>query len=250
MRPLQGLPSKSFRAGVDFDDVVRLYDFDRRLRLICLDAIEQAEVALRAAINNELAVALGPHFYLDGCAFERLSGQQVFLKKVLDAKYLAIAHYYERYDEPPRPPIWAVTEAVTFGTLSKLFADLTLANRKLVARSFGYDETVLVSWFRSLNDLRNKCAHHNRVWNANFGANQPRIAKHVRAAFGSNPRTDLFYARAVVLAALLDALGRGEGWKQELVIHLQAHRSLADEAAMGCPPGWEVMPFWAPPPGR
>lgn len=208
MRPLQVLPTKAFQAGVTFDDVVQLYDFDRHLRLHCRDAIEQAEVALRAAINNRLSVALGPHFYLNPRSFEQPARQREFLKKVLDARYLAIGHYYDRYDDPALPPIWAITEAVTFGTLSKLFADLTLPSRKLVARTFGYDEKVLVSWFRSLNDLRNKCAHHNRVWNANFAANQPSMAREIRQVFGLQPRTNLFYARAVVLAALLDAVGR------------------------------------------
>ena len=158
---------------------------------------------------------------------------------------LAIGHYYDRYDDPALPPIWAVTEAVTFGTLSKLFADLTLSNRKLVARTFGYDENVPVSWFRSLNDFRSKCAHHNRVWNANFASNQPMVARGVRQVFGPQPRTDLFYARAVILAALLDAVGRSGTWKQGFVAHIRTHQPLVDEVTMECPPGWTAMPFWA-----
>ena len=45
------------------------------------------EVALRAAINNELSVAFGPHFYLNPRSFEQPARQREFLKKVLDARY-------------------------------------------------------------------------------------------------------------------------------------------------------------------
>ena len=248
MRPLQDLPAKTFRPGVAFPDIVALYDFDRRLRLICLDAIERVEVALRAAINNELAVALGPHFYLDRRAFERPQGFEAFRKKVGEADYLAITHYRQRYDRPASPPIWAVTEAVTFGTLSRLFAVLVRPHRKMVARAFGHDETILVSWFRAVNDLRNKCAHHNRTWNANMAPYQPKVAKRLAAAFG--PSQDTFYARAVVLAALLDAVGQGAEWRRDLARHVRDGQPLASAAAMGFPPGWEALPFWALPPSR
>jgi abortive infection bacteriophage resistance protein len=45
-----------------------------------------------------------------------------------------------------------------FGDLSKLYSNLHVKNRKLIATTFGYDEGALSSWFRSLNLLRNKCA--------------------------------------------------------------------------------------------
>lgn len=245
MRPLQDLPAKTFKPGAAFADIVALYDFDRRLRLLCLDAIERVEVALRAAINNGLAVALGPHFYLDRRAFERPQGFEAFRRKVDEADYLAITHYRHRYDRPPSPPIWAVTEAVTFGALSRFFADLNLANRKMVAQTFGYDETILVSWFRAVNDLRNKCAHHNRTWNANMAPYQPKVAKRLAAQFG--PRQDTFYARAVVLVALLDTMGQGVEWRRDLAAHVRAGQPLASASAMGFPLGWDQMPFWALP---
>ncbi len=248
MRPLQDVPAKTFKPGVAFADIVRLYDFDRQLRLICLDATERVEVALRAAINNELAVALGPHFHLDRGAFERPHGFEAFQEKVRQARYLAISHYHGRYDHPPAPPIWAVTEAVTFGTLSRLFADLVRPHRRMVARAFGYDEKILVSWFRSLNDLRNKCAHHNRTWNAHMLVDQPRIASRIAAQFG--PSQDRFYARAVVLGALLDEIGQGGPWRRDLARHVREAQPLASAAAMGFPPGWESMPFWVLPPSR
>lgn len=42
---------ETFRAGTDFNDVAGLYIFDRKLRLLVLDAIERIEVAIRTAIT-------------------------------------------------------------------------------------------------------------------------------------------------------------------------------------------------------
>ena len=51
MRPFQQPddPQHHFRPGAGFRDLSRLYDFDRRLRLLVMDAIERVEVAARAA---------------------------------------------------------------------------------------------------------------------------------------------------------------------------------------------------------
>lgn len=61
----KGNPSPRFLPGTSFDTVTALYDFDRRLRLLVLDAIERIEVAVRGSWASELAQRFGPHGYLD-----------------------------------------------------------------------------------------------------------------------------------------------------------------------------------------
>lgn len=48
-----------FRPGTDFNDIAGLYIFDRKLRLLMLDAIERVEVAIRTAVTYEIAHAYG-----------------------------------------------------------------------------------------------------------------------------------------------------------------------------------------------
>lgn len=241
MRPLQTLPSKVFMPGTTFDDVLALYNFDRELRLLSMDAIEKIEVALRAAIVNTLAVQHGPHFHLDSSQFTRQSDFTDFLATARDKEYLAITHYAAHYDVPPIAPIWAIAEALTFGDLSRLYSRLTKANRKSVARQFGYDEVVLVSWFRSLNTLRNMCAHHNRLWNAVLAVNTPMFANKLKSEFSSE-RT--FHARAVLIAALLLVIDPASTWKGQLKALLVRYPGV-DAAAMGFPLGWNETPFWS-----
>ena len=101
MRPLQDA-AKQFHPGVRVDDILALYDFDRRLRLVCLDAIDRIEVAFRAAIANTLANdrSCGPHFYLDAIHFQGLDEHRDFLKNVLGLriKNAPIKHYYDTYN--------------------------------------------------------------------------------------------------------------------------------------------------------
>jgi len=54
-----------FRPGTRFEDVLAVYVFDRRLRLLVLDAVERVEVAIRAGWAHRMAMEYGPHGYLD-----------------------------------------------------------------------------------------------------------------------------------------------------------------------------------------
>jgi len=240
MRPLQQLPGKTFSGGTRFEDVLTLYNFDRELRLLCLDAVERIEVALRAAIVNALSPVHGPHFHLESRHFETYERFREFMQTATSARYGAIQHYTERYNTPSLPPIWAVVEAITYGALSRLYSGLHVANRKLVAKWFGYDEKVLVSWFRSLNSLRNMCAHHNRLWNCDMRVDQPMAA---RAVAGEMTRTNTFYARAVAMAALLDAVEPHAEWNRKLVALVERYPGVP-VAAMGFPAGWSARPLW------
>ncbi len=241
MRALQG-PSKVFHPGTSFGSVMALYRFDRALRLLCLDAMEQIEVALRAAIISELAVPHGPHFYLSPEHFESASIYRGFVNKAVQADYLAIRHYQKRYNDPPYAPIWAICEAVTFGALSHFYSGLTTANRKRVARKFDLGERVLVSWFRTLSDLRNICAHHNRLWNAVMAVNKPVLGKVVRNEMTETAQ-DKFYGRAVIVVALLERIDSAADWKSRLKSLIKAYPAIPAQE-MGFPDDWLARTFW------
>jgi abortive infection bacteriophage resistance protein len=57
----------NFRPGTKFSEVVELYVFDKKLRLLMLDVIERIEIAFRVQITLELG-KLGPHAHRDATA--------------------------------------------------------------------------------------------------------------------------------------------------------------------------------------
>jgi abortive infection bacteriophage resistance protein len=60
-----GKPTDQFAAGTNLDTVWRRYNFDRRLRILLLDAIERIEVAVRTKFIYHFVHAHGPFGYLD-----------------------------------------------------------------------------------------------------------------------------------------------------------------------------------------
>lgn len=239
MRPFQDA-NKQFKPGVDFEQIIQLYEFDRELRLLCSDAIDRIEVALRSAIVSSLATSLGSHFHTEVSHFVYFGNFVKFWKDGLRISSTAIEHYRGKYSNPKEPPIWVLLEALTFGQVSTFFADLKRSNRQIVARAFGLHEKVLVNWFRALTTLRNKCAHHHRLWNATFNANMPMAPRHLNYVL---TRTNTFQAQAVVIFVLLQQIDRtiATDWRNKLSALLASYSNVVDLQSMGFTPN---DPFW------
>lgn len=176
----------SFKAGATFQNAVELYVFDKKLRLLVLDALERIEVAFRVEISHTLG-ELGAFSYLEpGYLFEGfaekvnqhkgITDHQLWLQKqaslITRSKEDFIRHNREKYGLPL--PIWVACEVWDFGTLSTLFGGMREEEQDIISAKYGIkDGRVLASWLRSLNYLRNVCAHHSRLWNRNI-VDQPK----------------------------------------------------------------------------
>jgi len=254
-----------FLAGMSFDDVLRLYVFDRELRLLLIDAIERLEVALRAQLANTLAEHHGPHGYLDIQLFDTRYDHGWLINR-LDTEANArevetfLAHYRKKYTAAPaQPPIWMAVELLTFKEVSILFANLRQAkDTQRIETHFGWKFPLLKSWFRSLSDLRNVCAHHARVWNREFGS-RPEMPKkiprhwpaipeaiatgaHAQSGQTLNPRRRL-YLQLVVIESLLQTVCPESRWAERLVALLDRYPQVS-RPHMGFPPDWDKETFW------
>lgn len=255
-----------FIDGVGFDHVLTLYVFDRELRLLLLDAIERLEVALRAQLTNVLAEHYGPHGYLDPAIFDsRYDHAWLIAKLEQEARArnveIFLAHYRDKYTAAPtQPPIWMAVELLTFKAVSTLFSNLRHSrDTQRISRHFGWPHTVLRSWFRSLSDLRNLCAHHMRVWNREFGSmpllpkkpprTWPDIPDSIASGARQHPEQRLhpqrrLYMQLVVIETLMQVVNPSSRWAERLVRLLDAHPNVS-RLHMGFPPGWEREVLWA-----
>lgn len=240
-------PSRDFLYKKKFSYIVELYNFDRAVRLLTLDAIEKLEVALRTAIINPLAEQYKPHWYLDTAHYQDEILFTNVIGKIMQSagskKGLALTHYYENYNHPALPPIWLVCEKLSFGALSRFFESLKIDRRKVVARYiWTYPENLLVSWFHSLADLRNICAHQDRLWNNPITTYQPATHHAYKADF-SSPTT--FYSRAVVIQLLMKELGMDGWWRDKLLSLLVSCPHVDPHKHLGFPSGWETRSLWS-----
>ena len=254
-----------FLAGTEFDDVLMLYVFDRELRLLLTDAIERLEVALRAQLTNTLAEHYGSHGYLNPAIFGSRYNHAWLIDKLTEEAQAReveafLAHYREKYTAAPlQPPIWMAMELLTFKAVSTLFGNLRdVADTKRISQHFGWQHTVLSSWFRSISDLRNLCAHHMRVWNREFGSRPvmprkppthwPPIPEAIASGAHKdthqtiNPQRRL-YMQLVVIEALMQVVNPESRWAERLIRLLDAHPQVS-RTHMGFPPGWEQEAIW------
>ena len=78
---IPGHPDHFFKKHTTFDSVLQLYIFDRKLRLLVMDAVERIEVAVRATISNTMSEQYGAHWYLKSELFKTNFNHDDLLKK-------------------------------------------------------------------------------------------------------------------------------------------------------------------------
>ena len=253
-----GDPEHHFRPGTTFEAVLDLYIFDRQLRLLILDAIERIEVALRARMTNVLAENHGSHAYFKKDIFDTRYNHDWLIRQIRrkcddSQAETFIKHYRAKYTDPELPPVWMVMEILTFKEVSVLFSQLRLRKDKQAIASFwGLPDTVLKSWFRSLSDLWNICAHHARTWNREFGS-RPVLPRKILSPWPdfSRPLADSridptrrLYLFLTVIEILLKKVNPGSTWRKRLFGLLQRHLKVS-RAHMGMPEDWAEDAFWA-----
>lgn len=175
-----------FRDGTNFPTIHELYIFDKKLRLLVLDALERIEIGVR----TDIAIRLGEYDkwahrkpdLLDGNFSKKTTPERSQTKhenwllrldkKFNESKEDFAKHFKEKYPND-KLPIWIAVELWDFGTLSHFFSGLKMNDQDAIALQYGVPSgRIFKTWLRCLNDVRNICAHHSRLWNRPL-VNQP-----------------------------------------------------------------------------
>lgn len=243
-------PGHLFRQGTSFDQVLDLYIFDRKFRLLVLEAIERIEVSLRAHYANLLGFRYGSHFFIEERFFKDAETHKRLLNSLREeidrSRETFIDHYRTTYDQPPLPPIWATSEVMSFGQLSQWFKRLkTRSDRQLIAKAYGLDEKFLQSFFHHLAHVRNITAHHGRLWNRRFTITMALPKDPAELALMLNPRADRYVGNTIiVLGYLLKLISPGTTWPSRMRQLIETTAGV-NPAAMGLQEDWPTLPLWA-----
>lgn len=230
-----------FATGTCFEDVLNLYLFDRKLRLLVMDALERIEVAIKSLMIDEMCVSYGSHWYMNPHNFSSEFNHDDFLEQVkkqigIDQGKIGdivIRHYYDRYNHPSLPPFWMVSECLSFGTISLMYKFLRGADQKRIADKIGLPVKVLKSWLHSCVYLRNLCAHHARLWNRIFTI-RPLVMERYKEEFVPNT---LFYAQAVMIYIILKQISPETDWARRLMALMDEYHDI-DIQKMGFRGDW------------
>jgi abortive infection bacteriophage resistance protein len=249
--------SDAFEPETTFEQVVALYAFDRKLKLLVLDALERVEIAVRFRVGYTLG-RRGAYAHLDpdtlDGAFGRSAGYTTWKRKV-DAAQTAsredfVQHFRAKYDG--RLPVWVVTEILAFGSLSHLYAGLKRVDRDDIAREVGAVDVAgrgngaaFANWLRVFNYLRNTCAHHSRLWNRNMTVQlAPRHLEAIgslrQLSVGGPAPTSRPAGILAVLAYLVNQISPGSAWATDITALVLGDlpASQRQPREMGFPRGW------------
>ena len=242
-----------FQPATQFDDVLALYVFDRRLRLAVMDAMERIEVAVRTGWAHELAIRHGPHAHMNPSLFKSPWEHTRDLARIANdmegSAETFVQHYRRTYAEPFLPPLWAVVETMSLGTLSRWVKNTRDNEAKMaVARTLGLPTVeVLESVLHGLTPVRNVCAHHGRLWNRRFALSLPHIKRH-RASLAPPDAPDHqahhLYNYLTVLALMMARLSPGSSWRSGTIDLVRSALPPRFVPAMGFPPDWQERPAW------
>lgn len=237
-----------FQPDTSFNMVLEHYIFDRELRLLVMDAIERVEVSVRAQWAYRLAHAYGAHAHLDPALFKpgwRHGENVVALKETVRQSSETFVSHFRGYDDE-LPPLWVTCEIMTFGQLSRWYANLRHSrDRNAVAHVYDLDEANLVSFLHHLSTVRNYCAHHSRLWNRVFTIAW-KLPTHRPARLVCDlDRQDgkRLYNTLTMLAYLMDIINPGHHWKQRLFELFHRHPGVWPRS-MGFPADWRERMIW------
>lgn len=241
-------------SGTDFETVWERYVFDRQLRVLTMDAIERAEVAIRTRLVNAFCLQYGAFGHIDRKNLPLLKVHQhrKFMDKIHgedhQSKEQFVKHYHNRYTSETDLPLWMACELMSFGTMFTLYRGVEASVKQEVARAYGISDRVLDSWLTSLNTVRNICAHHGRLWNRTLGTPImiPRKNKHPKwhAPVDITQSERSTFAILSVLRDLLRQIAPQSHWDKRLLHLLEIKHPQIPILEMGFPENWKESPIW------
>ena len=163
-----------------------------------------------------------------------------------------MGHHNDRYGE--KVPIWVATEFLDFGSTTRLLGFLPKELQSEIALSFGVLEgSVLVSWARNYNFVRNIVAHHSRLWNRHvvtrLTVDEAVVdvgLYHLTAARKSGNFKKL-YPTLATLAYVLSFVDPGGDWRlrtASLIRDFPEIPNLGPTTDMAFPANWESLDVW------
>jgi len=148
-----------------------LYIFDSKFKNMLLRFIGYIEVEFKTKIANYLSNTYGSECLMEKCFFNdyKIEGDISAYESLIDGfnkeverrnDNPIIQHHIEKYSG--HFPLWVSIEFFTFGDAITLFRLMFENDKK---ECFGKIKDKLYGWLLNLREIRNKCAHNNRLYN-------------------------------------------------------------------------------------
>ena len=232
-----------YKTGTTFEDLASLYSFDARLRAFLFLPITEIEVQFRSKVAYRLGKQYGPEGYMDASNFTEKTNNrtnktrhQEFIDKLNEEierqKNLpCVKHHQDKYGG--HFPIWAAIELLSFGSVVSLYSIMFPGDQSAIAKEFSTDSYHLHSWLLALVEIRNICAHANRIYNMPLKQSPKLYSEH--AKYG---KTNKLFPIILILKRILDGQPMWNTFAKSLNVLIQSNRRI-ELLCLGFPDEWQ-----------
>lgn len=249
--PFYRIPKNDFvlKENISFRQILTLYRFDKKLRILLFNEIEKIEVAIRSVLADMGCQELRDKYWITKPEYfansEKFKQTLAIIEKELTSSKEDYIEYFRQNFIENYPPAWMITEVLSFGNLNYIYSNI--ASNKLMKRIAGYfglKPQVFTSWLTVLANLRNMCCHHARVWNRDFMLNPAEPRKTANAWINtSNVDKKRIYYRLCIIRYFLSSVSPNNNFSEKLFNLLTDFPSI-DIAAMGFDQNWKDEDIW------
>jgi abortive infection bacteriophage resistance protein len=218
----------NFQPNTKFDFIKEIYELDNEVRSLLFAGVAKFEISFRSRFAYLMSELIDEYGYLQEANYLQREPSGIKLGvstggKVTTDIFRDLDRSREKYiirhiSHGEYPPIWAAIEALSMGTVSKMYQEVINSELKWkMAKSYGLMNPKLAgSTFRSFTVLRNLCAHHSRVWNRVPDYPHPVLKKlqidSDRSIYHRTP-----WAWIVSLAHIVDSIEKNEIYSKRLL---------------------------------
>jgi abortive infection bacteriophage resistance protein len=244
------------KSNINFEDIIDLYCFDRRLRSLIFNALEKIEVALRTKFIYEYSIETGSsQWFEDRTLYFKQDKFGLIMEKIVEDVERSdedfISHYKQKYTSPELPPAWMTLETLSFGNLSKMIANLDAKSipYKRIADFFGLSNPfILGNWIYSFSVLRNYCAHHSRIWNRRFHVELKlpynTVYSFIDRQILSTVHSNKLFAVLSSIQYVIKIISPESDFKNNLLTIINEGGKLLNLRDMDFPENWQSLGVW------
>ena len=163
---------KIYKDGTAFEELVSLYEFDEALRELFLHYLLHIERHVRSLLSYYFTEKYGEaqSAYLLKTNYNYVQKHQQGIDRLvheLQKLTLTTQHSYIAYQQNTyhNVPLWVLVNALTFGTLSKMYFFFPFDLQSKVSKNFAHvNEKQLGQFLAVMTKFRNVCAHNERLF--------------------------------------------------------------------------------------
>ena len=224
-----------FRTGTNLGDVIKLYEFDRDLRLLVFDAIERIEINMRKQFSDCIMKEYGPFGHLEGRNFHPGFVNPHNSRRTSHSDW--IERLRAKVSNPNTfdgIPICQLTEKMTFSLLIHGIIGMRQNDKGFIATRFTLGPHQIGLWLKALGLSRNICSHHGRLWNQKF-----------TSLNNIHNREGKILDLLLIIGYLLQGIENCGRWKRSIEdLLLQIEENGEWNESIGLSDNWQEHAYW------